>query len=265
MPAVRWTSADGASAVVTLQGAHLVSWIAPDGRERLYVSERSPFEQGRAIRGGVPVVFPQFADRGPLVQHGFARTLPWRVAAREGASAVFILEDSAETRRLWPHGFSLELAIAIGGSRLDMELRARNTGDASFTFNAALHTYLRVTEAADVRLGGLKGVRYVERGATAINVEARDVVRADEPIDRVYLGAPPQTRLIDGDRTIEIAQRGFADTVVWNPGQARTATMADMPPDGYRRMLCVEAAAIEHPVALAPSREWTGSQSILAP
>jgi glucose-6-phosphate 1-epimerase len=262
MPAIRWQSADGAMAAATLQGAHLVSWIAADGEERLYLSERSPFEAGRAIRGGVPVVFPQFAERGPLAHHGFVRTARWRVAREEGARVVFALDSSAETLGLWPHPFALELAITIGGARLDMELRVRNTGVAPLAFNAALHTYLRVHDAANIRLAGLQGARYVDRGATQAQVERRDAVTAAEPIDRVYLAPPPETRLIDGPRRMAIAQRGFSDTVVWNPGRERTAAMPDMAPDGYRHMLCVEAAVFDHPVVLPGGDDWIGAQTL---
>jgi len=262
LPAIRWESADGASAVATLQGAHLVSWIPAGGKEQLYVSERSPFAAGRPIRGGVPVVFPQFGERGPLAHHGFARTSRWRVAREEGARVRLALESSEETLLLWPHPFALELAIAIGGARLEMELHVRNAGAAAFGFNAALHTYLRISDNSSVRLEGLKGARYVDRGAAATQVESRDAVTAAEPIDRVYLAPPPATRLVDGARRIGIAQRGFPDTVVWNPGRERTGGMADMPPDGYRGMLCVEAAAFEHVIAVPPGGTWIGAQAI---
>ena len=46
MPAIRWHGPDGATATATLQGAQLVSWEPASGDERLYVSERSPFERG---------------------------------------------------------------------------------------------------------------------------------------------------------------------------------------------------------------------------
>jgi glucose-6-phosphate 1-epimerase len=262
MPAVRWTGFGGATAVATLQGAHLVSWIPAGGAESIFVSERSPFEAGRAIRGGVPVVFPQFAERGPLAPHGFARTRSWRLASEQGGRAVFVLESSAETLALWPHAFALELAIRIDGARLAMELRVRNPGDAPFAFNAALHTYLLVSDAARVRLEGLVGARYVDRGAQGPGVETREAVDAAAPIDRVYLGPRPETRLIDADREIAISQEGFPDTVVWNPGRSRTAAMADMHPEGYRRMLCVEAAAFESPIAVPAGGQWAGSQAI---
>jgi glucose-6-phosphate 1-epimerase len=266
MPAIRWRSRDGASAIATLQGAQLVSWTPSSGKECLYVSERSPFEAGRPIRGGIPIAFPQFADLGPLTQHGFARTQAWSFTgaseSEEGSRVSFALESSRETEALWTGAFRLVLTATLGGPRLDVQLRVANTGKDAFAFAAALHTYLRVNEAAAVRLEGLRGMRYANRGSSAIGIEAREFVTAVEPIDRVYFATPPVTRLEDAGRILRIEQRGFADTVVWNPGRDRTAQMTDMPPDGFRHMLCVEAAAIEQPVQLGPGAEWTGGQSI---
>jgi glucose-6-phosphate 1-epimerase len=251
MPAVRWRSRDGASATATLQGAHLVSWVPAGGGEALFVSERSAFEAGKAIRGGVPVCFPQFAERGPLVKHGFARISPWRFEGasetEEGTCATFALESSPSTLAPWPHAFRLVLAATVGGPRLALELRVENPGGAAFEFAAALHTYFRVSDNAAARLAGLCGV-----------------VTAAEPIDRIYFAPPAATRLEDADRAFEISQHGFADTVVWNPGPELTAKMADMAPDGYRRMLCVEAAAIEPVVRVDAGSAWTGGQAIRA-
>ena len=266
VPAIRWRSRDGACAIATLHGAHLVSWVPAGGRERLYVSERSPFEAGRPIRGGIPVVFPQFADRGPLSQHGFARTRAWTFMGASDSGAgmrlTFALESSPGTLALWPHAFRLELSATIGGPRLDVELRVANPGDAAFAFTAALHTYLAVSDVAALRLRGLRGTRYVNRGESATGVESRELVTAVEPIDRVYFATPAATQLEDEGRPLLVEQRGFTDTVVWNPGRERTAQMADMPAEGYRRMLCVEAAAIEPAVLVQPGAAWTGGQCI---
>ena len=243
MPAVRWEGRDGSCAIATLQGAHLVSWTLPGGDECLFVSERSPFEPGKAIRGGIPVVFPQFAERGPLAKHGFARISAWTFDG-----AAFVLESSPETLALWPGAFRLELVPRFGATRLEVELRVANTGDKSFEFAAALHTYLRVSDATTVRLEGLEGARYEDRESSGI--------------DRIYFATPPISRLTDSGRTITLEQRGFADTVVWNPGREMTAQMPDMAPEGYRRMLCVEAAAIDPAVTLVPGATWVGAQSL---
>ena len=266
MPAIRWRSGDGASAIAALQGAQLLSWVPPRAEECLYLSSRSAFERGRPIRGGIPVVFPQFADRGPLSQHGFARTQAWSLTSASeselGSEVIFALESSPQSLALWPGVFRLELIIAIGGPRLDVQFRVTNTGKAGFAFAAALHTYLRVSEAASARLEGLRGTRYMNRGDGAMGTEAREIVTAEEPIDRVYLATPPATRLEDAGRILRIEQRGFTDTVVWNPGRKGTSQMPDMPPDGFRHMLCVEAAAIEPPVSLNPGAVWDGGQSL---
>jgi glucose-6-phosphate 1-epimerase len=267
-PAIRWRSPDGASALATLQGGHLVSWIPAGGGECLYLSERSPFEAGRAIRGGIPVCFPQFADRGPLAQHGFARNQVWRfdgvAECPEGARATFVLESSAQTLALWPHAFRLELAATIGGRKLQVELRVANTGDSAFAFTAALHIYFRIADNGSARLEGLRGVRYQERGSSVVEVESREMVTAEAPIDRIYFAAPAATRLQDAGREFRIEQRGFTDTVVWNPGRERTSRMSDMPPQGFRHMWCVEAAAIEPAIRLEPGAQWAGAQVIQA-
>ncbi len=112
---------DGTRAEVYLHGAHVTSWVPAGGQERLFLSRASQFRAGAPIRGGVPVVFPQFASLGPLPQHGFARVMPWEFAgaevAGEHASATFRLCDTEESRRAWPHPFLAELIVAIGRNR----------------------------------------------------------------------------------------------------------------------------------------------------
>jgi len=266
MPAIAWTSGDGARAVATLQGAHIVSWTLPDGEEGLFLSERSAFAAGRAIRGGIPVIFPQFADRGPLVQHGFARTSAWRLAgvkvAGARASATFVLESSAQTLALWPHAFRLELVATVGGPALEVGLRVVNAGRDAFSFTAALHTYLRVADATSARLSGLRGVRYLTRGERESAVEVREFVTAAVPIDRTYFSPPRSLRLAEARRAVRVEQHGFTDTVVWNPGREKSDAMADMAHGSFLRMLCVEAAAVEPAVALAPGEAWAGAQAL---
>ncbi|MFZ3287173.1 MAG: D-hexose-6-phosphate mutarotase, partial [Telluria sp.] len=81
LPAVQLSAPDGAQATITLYGAHLVSWKSADGRERLFCSTGCALDGSGPIRGGVPVIFPQFAARGTGMRHGFARVSGWRLAA----------------------------------------------------------------------------------------------------------------------------------------------------------------------------------------
>ena len=63
---------------------------------------------------------------------------------------------------------------------------------------------------------------------------------------------------------LEIAMEGFPDAVVWNPWAERAAALPDLPDDGYRCMLCVEAAAIDRPVRLDAGATWSGRQVLTA-
>src|SRR2546425_7478854 len=57
---------DGATAIVTCYGAQVVSWIPTGDDERLFLSPKSALDKLSPIRGGVPIVFPQFATYGSL-------------------------------------------------------------------------------------------------------------------------------------------------------------------------------------------------------
>ncbi|NUN92636.1 MAG: BatD family protein [Verrucomicrobiae bacterium] len=157
-PVIKLQTPDGAVALISLFGAQLLSWTPAGGEDRLYLSPKAVFDGQTAIRGGVPLCFPQFAGEGPLPKHGFARNKQWAVsgsrAGKDFAVTTLQLVDDADTRALWPHAFAAEMSISIGGGRLDMELEVTNTGDAPFSFTAALHTYLKVREVSVPALGG---------------------------------------------------------------------------------------------------------------
>jgi glucose-6-phosphate 1-epimerase len=92
-----------------------------------------------------------------------------------------------------------------------------------------------------------------------------DVVTVAKELDRIYFNAPPgPLTLRELGRRVQISQRGFTDTVVWNPGPDRCAQIGDMPPDGWVEMMCVEAAQVGEAVTLSPGEEWAGMQTLEA-
>ena len=270
LPMAALRSADGAMAHVYLHGAHVTSWKpARDGDERLFLSERSAFRAGQAIRGGIPVIFPQFAAEGPLPRHGFARTSEWTLddVTMKGGDAIasLSLRDSAETRAIWNHEFLATLAVRVGGDQLAVTLTVENRGRAPLAFTAALHSYLRVFDARDTTLVGLRGTRHRESGAPgALVKEAKDALRFDGEVDRVYVDVPRTLTLWEPERSLEIGFESFPDAVVWNPGPVKGAALADMEPGGERHMACVEAAVVQRPVALAAGERWSGTQRFRA-
>jgi glucose-6-phosphate 1-epimerase len=270
LPALALSAPDGACAIITLHGANLVSWIPAGGAERLFLSEKAVFDGQRALRGGVPVIFPQFGGEGPL-RHGFARGLPWEVVgARSGedyATATLLLNDSAATRALWPHAFSAEMTVLLSGNRLDMELEVANFDNRPFSFTAALHTYLRVKEVENVSLAGLQNQRYLDQTRKGQQeTDRREALVVDDEVDRVYLGVSNPVLLSHpgGGGAVAMQQEGFPDVVVWNPWEKKCAALPDMPRDGFRRMLCVESAAAAKPVTLEPGDTWFGRQTLVA-
>jgi glucose-6-phosphate 1-epimerase len=269
-PRVDIAHPSGARAAVYLQGAHVAGWTDPSGAELLFVSGRSRYEPGAAIRGGVPVIFPQFADQGPLPKHGFARTAAWEHAGSgtdaDGAAwALFRLEDTEATRALWPHAFRAELRVALDADSLAVALRVANTGDGTMAFTCALHTYFRVDDVRRAAVEGLRGVRYLDKlRAGGAFAEERGAVEFAGETDRVYVGAPDRLRVrgAAGGRTVTVEKRGFRDAVVWNPWEEGARALPDMADDEYLRMLCVEPANAAEPVHLAPGEEWTGVQRL---
>ena len=269
-PVVTLRADDGATVDIHRHGAHVTSWRpAGDGEDRIYLSSRSDFGGSAAIRGGIPVVFPQFALEGPLPRHGFARTLPWALGciAREAdgaADAEFVLRDSDETRAVWDAAFKAVLAVTVVARQLEVSLRVENVGETAFSFTAALHTYLRVHDVDDTELLGLRGTLYRESGDPTLRADDVERLLVREYLDRVYVGAPPRLELRERDRVLVIESEGFPDAVVWNPGRERAASLHDLEPGDERRFVCVEAAVVQTPVTLGAGRRWAGTQTLTA-
>ena len=270
LPKLVLVAAGGARAEVYLHGAHVTSWV-PKGEtgDRLFLSARSNFTATAPIRGGVPVCFPQFAAQGPLPMHGFARVSEWELVhahrTDDGAArAILRLADSDATRALWPHGFVAEFCVTVSGRAIDFTLSIENAGLDTLAFTGALHTYLRVADVRQAAVRGLTGARYHDKVEKRDDVETAPELRIDRPIDRVYYTAPEDLTLWEPKRTMAIRARGFPDTVVWNPDAAGGAGIADLEPDGYARMVCVEAAASRAPIVIAAGGRWLGGQTLAA-
>ncbi|MEY4414774.1 MAG: hypothetical protein RIQ53_2067 [Pseudomonadota bacterium] len=272
-PAMRLVAPDGAEATVLLHGAHIVSWIPAGDQERFYVSPTTGFGPGTAVRGGVPVCWPQFNMRGPLpCKHGLVRDRAWQwdaqqSAVRAGAAiGVLTLRDDAATRAIWPQGFEAELTLVLSGLELDIELAITNSGDTPMTFTGALHSYFKVDDVRRSRLGGLFGVEYLDTVIDETHRQEFDPMSFVGEIDRIYWnagGADKQPLILATHMgRMGITAEGLPDVVVWNPGPAKAAALPDLPDEDWPRFLCVEAALIGEPVTLAPGEHWSGRQSL---
>lgn len=248
LPAVQIEGPGRAAAIVTLYGAHLVSWTSADGQERIFCSAKSSLDGSRPIRGGVPVIFPQFAARGTGMRHGFARVSTWRLRASGEGFAEFALDDAdlaPAHASAWPFAFALTLRVEVLADELRFSLEVRNTGVDAFPFSSALHTYFMVDRLANVGIDG------VQDGEMLIT----------DKYDHIHFGITKAIVLRSGMGTLRLEQQGFPDAVVWNPGAADSAVLADMEGDEYQHFVCIEPALIE-PVELEAGGAWTGRHQI---
>ncbi|MFT5394216.1 MAG: glucose-6-phosphate 1-epimerase [Gammaproteobacteria bacterium] len=262
-PTIELHHGSGASATIHLNGAHVTSWQMPGGQEQLFTSTASAFGLGYAIRGGVPIIFPQFSDYGPIKRHGFARNLPWSLIEHEGARAVLALIHNEETVKLWPHQFRCDFEVRLNADTLTLRLTVHNHDTSGFEFSAALHTYLRVEDIATTEVHGLFGLHYTDNNDRCeLHTDHALQVEFPGEIDRVYFGVPPSMQITDGTRSLRVSAHGFTDAVVWNPGAEKSSALADMESNGYCHFVCVEAAVIEQPIHLDPGESWSGTQTL---
>jgi glucose-6-phosphate 1-epimerase len=252
LPKVRVTAAQ-ATAEIYLHGAQVTSWRPVGAEEVIFLSGQSNFQDGSAIRGGIPICAPWFnkkSDDPKAPSHGFVRLREWRLDSvtveDDGSVAVTLSTESDEaSRRWWPHEIRMTHRVFVGKT-LRLELTVKNTGNAAFDFAEALHTYFRVGDVRTVHVKGLDGVTYQDNAdGNREKVQAGDIVFAGTT-DNAYLNTQGAVELVDPTlrRTIRTEKLNSATTVVWNPWEQGAAALADLGDDEWQRMVCVEACNI---------------------
>lgn len=272
----------GASAEIYLFGGTLTSYKTPDGTERIFVSPGAIFDGKKAIRGGVPLVFPQFGQPDKaMAQHGFARSSVWALESTnetsEQTQVVFSLSDNEDTRSKWPFKFELKYAVQLTAVSLQLKLIAKNTDDKPFLFQSLLHTYFAIPDIGDVSVRGLVGRTFVDKlDEGKSKIEDNADVLLPKFTDRVYLG--DSALPVEKDVTIcnKAGATGFfvvngatiggdstpCDVVVWNPYEE--ASPSDLPPPAFKNFICVEPGLVAKAHELTPGKEAVVSQKIMA-
>ena len=215
----------------------------------------------------MPVIFPWFGPRhdgkeGPA--HGFARTSEWELAfaalAGDEIHLTFTLAPNEASRALGFDHFRVAYRMTIGHS-LTLELTVANTSGEPLLFEEALHTYFAVADAEQATVTGLGGTAYLDkRDAMRRKIQPDGAIAFTGTTDRMYLDTVSTCTIADaaGARSIVIEKSNSHNTVVWNPWAELAATMSDMEPGGWRKMLCVETAnAGETAITLQPGATHT--------
>lgn len=244
-----------AKAKISTYAGQIVSYHPNDAEEDLFfLSEKVQYQEGKAIRGGIPICWPWFGDDHTSEiarpHHGFVRNQLWHVRTTEmledgRTSIILVTADNDRTRQIWDYEFNLELQFIIG-PELEVTLKTKNTGTEFFTITEALHTYFKVSDVSNVLIKGLEGKAYLDKlDSFAVKQQIDDVAVTDQ-IDRIYQKSPKHISLIDSgfDRTINISSHGSESTIIWNPWTSLSSNKNDLNQDSYRNFVCVETANV---------------------
>lgn len=265
------------NAVLYLQGAHLTEWCPSEHEPVLFLSERSIMAPGKAIRGGVPIIFPWFGARtenkyssrtdGP--SHGFARTSEWQLAETkvkdDDVILKLILNANDATRALGYNDFQVSYELTLGES-LGLQLTVENRSSENLIFEEALHTYFLVGDVQQISIYGLADTTYFDKtDQFKRKYQTESALTLTGETDRPYIGTEAVVEVSDPvlRRQIIVTKDNSRTTVVWNPWKELTSKLADMSPDGWLRMVCVETAnAMDDAVTLSPGAQHTISAKI---
>lgn len=241
-----------ATAKISLQGAHVLSWIPTGEDEVIWLSDDAKFAPGKSVRGGIPVCWPWFGpheSNSAYPAHGYARTVMWPVTKTQALASGEIeitftldtLQLDKQYQDMWPAHTIVEYKLTISKT-LTMDLTTINKSDAPFTIGEALHTYFKIDDIGNTSITGLENIAYLDKTDGFKRKIQSGAITIESEVDRVYVDTNNEVIIDDAKRKIIIKKQGSDSTVVWNPWQAVADKMGDLGKDGYRKMVCVESA-----------------------
>jgi len=258
-----------------LQGAHVTAWQPANEEPVLFLSEKSAFTVCKAIRGGIPIIFPWFgartatpdSPRTDCPSHGFARIQPWQLDfgayAAEELHLSLSLEPTELSRSLGFDNFLLAYQITFG-RELRLRLSIANDGTEPMRVEEALHTYLHVGDIEQARVHGLYEAEYLDKtNKFARKTQTEPILTFNGVTDRPYVNTTSPVVVDDPGlrRRITVKKANSNTTVVWNPWT--DSGLADMSGNGWRRMLCIESGnAAENAITLRPKEAHVLETSI---
>jgi glucose-6-phosphate 1-epimerase len=260
----------GPTCKLFIHGAHVFSFRDENDSELIFMSSETKYEK---VRGGIPIVFPQFGP-GKLPQHGFARDSDeWEIVDstwndnHNSASISLRLKESENTLKVWPTKFEVILTVRISFHAsqrpvFEQTMKVTNTDKNPFEFTACFHTYFQVKNVREVEISKFNNVKYMDKVLNKACDSTTDIVKLVDQTDRVYYDAPEKVEIAQGGEKTFLETVNFKDKVVWNCWEAGAKKMADMGDNDWVNYVCVEAAAVKTPINLQPGETWSGTHRI---
>jgi glucose-6-phosphate 1-epimerase len=256
-------------------GANVFSWTIA-GEEQLWLSSAAKLDGSKAVRGGIPLVFPVFGKKesGPtanLPQHGFARNSTWEFLGQTKENPVSVQfalspeQVDSELLSKWPgNDFTLIYTVELSEESLKTTIEVENVDNHPWEFNWLFHTYLKIDDIEDTMVSNLPGELCYDQLLKQSYEERLPVVTFHEEVDRIYQRVS-ESKLLQvvalGHPIHTVKREGLPDVVVWNPWIKKSEGMGDFEPkDGYKKMVCIEPGYVHEFKTLAPGERWIGSQ-----
>lgn len=228
------------AAEIALQDGEAVATIVPDrgaivtrfdvaGRRVLYLDRETLADRTKNVRGGIPVLFPspgklagdawqRAGASGAMTQHGFARSVAWRIAETAASSAVLVLESNDETRRQYPWDFTFVMTFALHGATLRLEQRIENRAREPMPFGVGFHPYFFVRDAdkprTHVATAATRAFDNVTKRETAVT-GAIELARPEVDLHLLDHGSTASTLTTPDGRVELVGSPEYTHWVVW--------------------------------------------------
>lgn len=266
-------------AKISLYGGHVLSWQPTGEKEVFWLSKNSSFEQGKAIRGGIPLCWPWFGvhpndSENKASKHGFARCQLWQVDnidINEQGVEVSLSWQGKNMNDLWPFACQLKQVLFFGQS-FKQELTMTNLSDSDAYYTGALHSYLSVSSPTNTTLTELAKAPFDDKltgKSCAPQPLQNTLANGIDPVDRIYHSHEPM-EVVDShwQRTIALKTINTEQWVFWNPGVELANNMADIHESGEQEFICLEAANTQMQLlgagkSLAMAQEITVTKHII--
>ena len=250
------------TAEIYLHGAHVTAFQRNGEPTLIFMSAKSHFAPGKAIRGGVPICFPWFGNRDGEPSHGFARTAEWQLvktaATPDGTVTLRFALPQIPGREAWKT-LRTEFIVTVADT-LTMELvTANDSCDETLEIETCLHTYFHVGDIGAVSVHGLEGAAYLNfaEGDNGVPRPAESFpIRFNRETNRTYVDTTSTVEIRDEilKRIIRVEKSGSHSTVVWNPWTTQKLP-DDFDPAEHKKMVCVESGNVkQNKLSLAPGK-----------
>jgi glucose-6-phosphate 1-epimerase len=226
----------------TVFGGQVLQAHVEDGEPLMYLSPTyTNGEITSPARGGLPVLFPQFANLGPGRKHGFARNVQWAALSERH----YQLRITPNVYDNWPHSAQIDVVWQVIGNTFQVTLTVENTGISKFDWTGGLHPYWLVPDLLQCRLTGLSA----------------EVEWTGLPYEQLF-DAGADLALHCNGYVLELQSTGFTQWMVWNPGREGAKDLDDMPHQDWQRFVCIEPVCASTPEMLHPNQTFTGTLKV---